>query len=882
MSDARIYLKDSDLKNIPASFLHPRLPLLFAESGLIPTSKGKKKKCFIAVHYAGIGFFRPKALGHSKSAAFFSTFAISEINWLDAKRREIVARNGSKFFVCDHADEAITFLLSSRALLFSGSVDATPIQLRGFPSALQAKQLGFAGQDGLSQLRYLTWCYRYDAPVADDLLQWLKKLGPGMGRTLFLDESICKNPGNIKCLVRPICQVRHFTSVHLRSIAPYAACRMVHYLIKSNPGIHSVVFEGYSRLIPAQLRMEKLSAERAISFVFLKCPLSEGDFIRLIEELAKFEGEYQRLTIDGISLTAEMLKQLFRELNNARTFRSLEVLELDRIDSHAIPPERVVKRVGGLMRHSRFLNRISLAQWAVPMSFQLPIFMTTNVLAELVLTKHDMSHTFSPCEIPPNVRVINLSQCHFTMASLREFLEVVSRAHTPLTLTLQDIVMPDAHWHTLFGLLPSFPRLASVQELDWSGNRLPVADIPAFVNYFFSSNNIKFLGLDRIFRTGSSQDLAHLLELIPKNSLWGLSVRGSTEANFSGSFRHLLAAVDMADLSILHVDGQKMTDADAPFMLAYAERNKKLVELSCDDTNLSSDRLFLEFYEKLARLGVRALGRPFIDMQRLFAPDSSIVDGVRAAFRGHPPAALPLARALAMAAGTVDGLPDLAERFPGCFTVHDSPDRWVLDHRDDPAASIEALLSSEDRSEEITLADAHAKRVGDPETPPWYSPPGIADGISRTDSGIASGESFDGELDIPEVYLQPLAETKEMRAALRLHARLPPEKENEPPTQPQIAIGAHDEEEEEAPSGHLPERGRPPFALVAQRITLTPLATPNPRELFRVVPPSVLPTFRFIPPVRSASNTKKVIQQPPRLQLQRPGGVSGRQKSPSA
>jgi hypothetical protein len=204
----------------------------------------------------------------------------------------------------------------------------------------------------------------------------------------------------------------------------------------------------------------------------------------------------------------------------------------------------------------------------------------------------------------------------------------------PLVLTLSDLQIPSPHWRTIWATLPSFPPIRCLRELDWSGNGLPAANVDQFVEYFFQSP-IHFLGLDRIYRAGSAQDLTQLIVQLSDSKLWGLSVRGSRECNFSGSFKLLLQALGvLPSLNILHLDGQRMSDDDVPDVLDFLERYREtLFEFSCDESLLSTIDSFYAFYRKIDELDLAAVGRPHVDLVRLFHQPSSSMPPAFEAFR---------------------------------------------------------------------------------------------------------------------------------------------------------------------------------------------------------------------------------------------------------
>jgi hypothetical protein len=132
------------------------------------------------------------------------------------------------------------------------------------------------------------------------------------------------------------------------------------------------------------------------------------------------------------------------------------------------------------------------------------------------------------------------------------------RAHEGLlVLKLSDLQILSQHWHAIWEKLPSFLPIRRLRELDWSRNPLPGENTEHFVDYFFRSS-IHFLGLDRIYRVSSAAELTQLMVRLSGSTLWGLSIGGSQQCNFSGNFKALLQALRvLPGLNILHLTGSE-------------------------------------------------------------------------------------------------------------------------------------------------------------------------------------------------------------------------------------------------------------------------------------------------------------------------------------
>jgi hypothetical protein len=187
----------------------------------------------------------------------------------------------------------------------------------------------------------------------------------------------------------------------------------------------------------------------------------------------------------------------------------------------------------------------------------------------------------------------------------------------PFTMVAADVAMPDLHWRTFYDGLSQLPPCGSLYELDWSGNRLSGAVIPQFLGYFFSGGNLKFLSVDRIFRPVAAADLETVLRGLPKLGLLGISIGGSTECNFSGNFgRFTQALATMPEVSVLHIDGQCMSDVDAQLFLTFLGTHKGVQEVSCDQASMMK---IVQFYRSLDGLGIPAVGHPVYDISRFNA-----------------------------------------------------------------------------------------------------------------------------------------------------------------------------------------------------------------------------------------------------------------------
>jgi hypothetical protein len=611
MQNSKIYLKDSELARIPPSQNNSLNPILFAETGVMPSSKGKKKKCILMVNINGIYFFRPDTKGTIwKVGQFISIYDLNQIVQVDAKRRDLIATTASLYFSCDHADECVSWIFTVRQSLFLCAGDIGPIVLTNYRSEI--KTYGVLISDAnASQARYATLCHRYGSVPCEAFLRLFETFDIAYMKTLVLDQSY-HAPPNLKAITAPILQLGAIRELHFVGFAPYAVCRIAHACMKHTATIRTIVFEGYSFLIPAQLRMDKLKIADPVSFTFLDCHLSESVFASLVDQLTKFMGPFQRLSIKAMQFTAQMLKQLFKAFKR-KCFRGLEMLELEGIDAKQIAGDRILRHIVSALRSCRFLSKLTISSWVPRLALQFSAFSRCYILNELVLSNIDMAQPIIAFTVPPNLHFIDVSRSHFTIASLQSFLKILARVTSPLSLNLADLVLPEAHWKSFFDALPALPTMNSVRELDWSGNPMP-SDV--FLRYFFETNAILFLVIDRIFKPTTSPSLESFLRSIPHSDrLVGLSVGGDQDCNYSGALAHLTQALQaLPNLQLLHVNGQKIQDADCPTFLEFISGRSKIVEVSCDDSLMSGQSRLITFYKGLSK---PAFAHPVLDISRL-------------------------------------------------------------------------------------------------------------------------------------------------------------------------------------------------------------------------------------------------------------------------
>jgi hypothetical protein len=691
MSRRAIYLKESELRTLPID-LHRLTPVLFAESGRMPSQKGKTKDCSVVVTIAGLYFIRPSNIMATqyKVASFVSTYSLVKIECEGPRKRILSTPKRTLYFVSEHADEAVSFLVSARNFLLQGVKPAVKIELVGFPAppaAVPVSEALTAG--GLAQLRCVCLAMRHHEPVCEAFMELLGSMEPGRSRTLLL-EAECAGSGNLKCLSVPVSQMGGLAVVHFRSFAPYAVCSLARDFMKKSMTIRTFIFENYSIIVPHQLSLSTffLFGRLPLSLIFTGCHFSEDVFCELIDELSNLHGDLQRLTFNGALLTKRMWEHFSQAISTAKPFRCLEVLELDQIEGPRIPTRAMAKGVAAIVGRARALRRFTLARFTPQLSLSLRSFTAANVLHEIVLRGQDFNEPFTHFVLPSRTRLLDFRECRFSAASFGSLLTILSESPAALTLRFADLKLSEDGWAALFRNLPGTPRLQNAVELDWSGNPIRSEFVQPFVSYFFQSRTIGFLWLDRIFCSKTVAVLAGLVTALPKNQLWGISLGGSDSHNFGGNFRLLVGLLgDLGALTILHLDDQRFTTADLAFLVKYASSHPKLFELSVDGTDDQPQDAFFGFYHKLCtETELKAIGRPNRDLARFFGEDGgadcTALDWMRSALQNYSTSTNSSVRSFCIGEldirGPTQDLYTLWLRYPRCFLVGHISDPYFL------------------------------------------------------------------------------------------------------------------------------------------------------------------------------------------------------------
>jgi hypothetical protein len=780
-----IYLKGTDLVHLPASFGHRLLPILFAESGEMSDSNRHPHKGVLLVNLSGICFFT-RRLGSSFHLKYFlSTYTISGIASTKQNRCQITTKKKTAWFTCEHWSEAISCVLEARRSLFHGAVDWSPIRMRGFARSFGSDgMVCLTDETTIAQLRYVCASYRYGVRPSERLIDLFRTADADPDNSMLFTADF-PSAENLKSVILPIAQMGKLKRVHFLGFAPFSVCRLVHYLLKYSQTVRTIVFDSYSEMVPAQLRMRKirLSPPDAVSFVFENCRLSDDCFSDLMQELCEYEWDYQRFTVRRTTMSPAKYASLFAGLKKGRPFRSLEVLELECFDGRKISQSVVAASVHEILMNCRFIQRFSLGRWSIPLHLDLQPFFMTPIMSQLMLQGLDMSKRFPTFEFPPLLTLLNFSGCCFSIPSLGTLFGNLSKTQHSLSLIMQDLVVPEVPRSAVFSVPTDFSRVQCLNELDWGGNLLDEGSIPQFVSFFFESNSIRFLSLDRIFRTATLPAFRLLAESLRPYALRGVSIGGGPSATFSGQFQEFLATLWLLEtISILHLDDQEITDSDALLLLDFLAKHPSIRELSCDGTALSSPAAFVNFYRTLGTFGLGALGRPFRDVDRLFDTSEKLVNSSTSLFgfvdsiRKRYPSTTMAVRATYFSAKhpsdpfNIGQLHRLCGRFPACFSSFSRPDVLGISHCVE-SRPLDSICRLQIQTDHQTLHSLHCALLPEPhEAPAQGDVSGGGESLRRihfTPSIVGFGPREISAV----VPAEPLGDSPEYRRALSDLAR---------------------------------------------------------------------------------------------------------------
>lgn len=778
-----VYVKETILKQLPSDFGHRTVPILFAEAGMVPNSKGKASSCLIFINMSGISFFKAKTFKHHlKLIHFISIFAIDEIQYIDPKRRDISYGKESYYFICDHADDAVAQLLASKSYLLANSSERYPIKLTTFPYKLDMINLNVS-KEYISTLRYVCLSLRYGLTPDESIINLFNLVNPKHNKTLQLDEK-CDSPTVLDCLVQPIINIEGITTIHFKGFAKYAVCRLAHYFAKKSKAIRTFIFDSYDNFIPQQLRLNKLESKLPITFIFTHCSLSEKVLNELLIELNKFNGEYQRITFNSIQFTQDSFNFFFDSILKNRCYRTLEMLEFDNIDSKNLLNDSITNGIISTFVHCRFLQNISFSNWSTQLSLGFELFTSSSTLSKIVLSHQNLSRPFSiSFRLPPSVYLLDFSGCNFTFSSIQSLFKNLSDYHSPLYLNLSEINLPEAHWDAFFDSLKE--PLTCLRELNWSGNKIPKESIPLFVKYFIEKSPIRYLSIDKIYNPSKFNELKELFSLFPKGKLWGISLGGDTNNNFSYNFKLLIQILDMIQFTFLNINGQKMTDNDADLLIQYLKNNSSICELSCDDSNISSLTKFYKFYDELIQVKLTAIGKPYIDLKRLIGDNEGNLatkkfEDFRTSLQGKQNAISQHLRAYYLCRINprneldLDDLFQCSQSYSQAFFSYELYDKYSLSSVLSENSMMSLLQMNSSNNEELTLGEIQAKRLSSPMSYPKYTPSGQTNERSLYSSSQDNFQTCN-QLNHDfianyKVQLEPISKAPEMKEVIELLA----------------------------------------------------------------------------------------------------------------
>lgn len=633
--DCESYLKGGVFDRMQQTYPHNILKIIYFDKGTILNSKNKFHPCFILQNLAGI-YFYCKKLMHTQLIlkTFISIYDIREIKYLDPKKRQILTQYSDVTFTSDHIDQTIIKLRSTRSFLFYKIPDLHSMKLTAFPQMpTLVKQEPAQNSMSISAIRYICQALRRNDPIDTKLLSLAQTLFEQNNQTLIVTQDFPLYK-NIHSITDTISLSQSLTTVIFSNYAPYAICTIIHFILKRSETIRTIVLQNYSIFIPYQMKLQKLSNIKGpISLIFDNCQFNDYTFQLLIEHLGKFNGEYQRLSFNNLQFTSCMIELLFEMVKKTRSFRTLEMFELSNVDPSADFTKERLNKAAGILLHQCPLLSSAIFSFKKSLSYSVPVslslFLPHNIISEIVINGQIITEKFSKITINPYLRLLDLSKNTFSMDSLQSIFSLLSSIKRPkgFVFSIQDISINDSDWNSFFEFLTTIQPIQCITELDWSGNPIPSQNIETFVRTFFSNDLIRYISIDRVFSSSSINELGQLMTLIKQylngRSLWGLSIKGDDDNNFSGnSFSSFLS--NLAIISPFHslnINNHKLLEPDLLCLVDFLKQHKEICEISIDDTRIQNARSLYSFYSKLFNLPqFNFLARPYKDIKRIF-PD---------------------------------------------------------------------------------------------------------------------------------------------------------------------------------------------------------------------------------------------------------------------
>lgn len=773
-----IFVKESDMKQVPSGIQHYLTPILYAEKGTMPASKKTSKNCLIIVTMAGIYFLRSKIFGNSKVRQFISTYEIIEIEKINETKRLIRCSGYDTYFVADHADIAIAELLTARARLFQSIDDPNPIRVKGYMNQPEFTQDLKVQLTNISVLRYYCLVAFTKSASNDQMLIFFKNIDEVFSPNVTITRD-CVLPENPKVLTIPLSCIKHIRQIGFDNVEPRFVCRVVHKLLKNTENIKSIKLMNYTDFIPEQLRFNRI-LNRTISIGFTKCKFTTTVWTRIINQFESLESSILRFSIQGCELTQEQFELIVDALCRCRCFRTLEMLEIDSIkfDGHWKP--NVPNKSTAVLQSSRFLAVYSISNWEKPSSFSIPLFTDSSMLSEICLRGQDMSQQVDAFTLPPNIRTLDLAKCHFTFQSLRAFFTALSTCNRRINLSLANLNVPFSHWDTLFDQINTVPRSRCLYELDWSGNKIPDKYVKSLGEFFLQTNPIFYLSLDCIFPADKLSLLDEFLSSSETKKIWGISIKGNEQANVGAKLDILIKILEkLPDLSVLDISGQKITAEHFKTLYEFVKA-RKIRELSLDGSGFTTIDKLYESYETLSGIPtLKCLGRPFQDLDRLKANVGDVkFKKFREKIRKFNIPASKRIRDMyyitrdALKGFNGDSMDEYQKIYPRDLLENERPDAYLI-LPEPPFESRPSLFSASSRESTLLLEEIQNLSLRPPREPPLNAAPSANFQIPSCLGRVASRpgalhKTTTVEESKSTIKLQSVAETEEFFKACEL------------------------------------------------------------------------------------------------------------------
>jgi hypothetical protein len=126
----------------------------------------------------------------------------------------------------------------------------------------------------------------------------------------------------------------------------------------------TVIFEQYSFLVPMQLKMDRLTKlTKSISVIFIGCPLKPRLATRVVLELCKFPGEYQRVEFGGFRVNKQACRDIFGPIESACCLRTVEMIGFDDFQASSLPAGLILQSIRLVINRCRLAQRICFCNW---------------------------------------------------------------------------------------------------------------------------------------------------------------------------------------------------------------------------------------------------------------------------------------------------------------------------------------------------------------------------------------------------------------------------------------------------------------------------------------------------------------------------------------